>query len=486
MSIFPRPDKPHAVCLPFPAQGHITPMLKLAILLHHRAFYITFVNTEYNHRRLQKSGAAGSNSPDFHFKTIPDGLPQADSDTTQHIPSLFNSLKENGLAPFRQLLVKLNSSPEAEGIPPVTCTVSDAIMSFAVAAADEIGVPSVCFRTTNACSFLCNKNLRVLMQKGLIPLKDSSYLSNGFLDTTVDCIPGLKNIRLREFPTFIRTTDINDPMLNFILGETERTSKASAIIFNTFDKLEAEVLNALSPLCPPIYAIGPVHLFIDQLPENSLKFIRGNLWKEETECLEWLNPKKRNSVVYVNFGSITVLTPQQLVEFAWGLANSKKNFVWIIRSDIVVGDSANLPSEFVEETKERGLIASWCPQEQVLNHPSIGVFLTHCGWNSTIESMSCGVPMICWPFFADQFINCRFSCTEWGVGLEIDNNVDRVEVEKIVRELIDGEKGKKMKNKAVEWMKKAKGATEINGSSHLNFDKFVEVLLSKKNNNMMA
>ncbi|CAA2958277.1 7-deoxyloganetin glucosyltransferase-like [Olea europaea subsp. europaea] len=383
MSIFPRPDKPHAVCLPFPAQGHITPMLKLAILLHHRAFYITFVNTEYNHRRLQKSGAAGSNSPDFHFKTIPDGLPQADSDTTQHIPSLFNSLKENGLAPFRQLLVKLNSSPEAEGIPPVTCTVSDAIMSFAVAAADEIGVPSVCFRTTNACSFLCNKNLRVLMQKGLIPLK-------------------------------------------------------------------------------------------------------GNLWKEETECLEWLNPKKRNSVVYVNFGSITVLTPQQLVEFAWGLANSKKNFVWIIRSDIVVGDSANLPSEFVEETKERGLIASWCPQEQVLNHPSIGVFLTHCGWNSTIESMSCGVPMICWPFFADQFINCRFSCTEWGVGLEIDNNVDRVEVEKIVRELIDGEKGKKMKNKAVEWMKKAKGATEINGSSHLNFDKFVEVLLSKKNNNMMA
>ncbi|XP_022875768.1 UDP-glycosyltransferase 85A8-like [Olea europaea var. sylvestris] len=212
----------------------------------------------------------------------------------------------------------------------------------------------------------------------------------------------------------------------------------------------------------------------------------GNLWKEETGCLEWLNPKKRNSVVYVNFGSITVLTPQQLVEFAWGLANSKKNFVWIIRSDTVVGDSANLPSEFVEETKERGLIASWCPQEQVLNHPSIGVFLTHCGWNSTIESMSCGVPMICWPFFADQFINCRFSCTEWGVGLEIDNNVDRVEVEKIVRELIDGKKGKKMKNKAVEWMKKAKGATEINGSSHLNFDKFVEVLLSKKNNNMMA
>ncbi|KAL2511945.1 UDP-glycosyltransferase 85A1 [Abeliophyllum distichum] len=479
MSYFSEPDKPHAVFLPFPAQGHINPMLKLAILLHHRGFYITFVNTEYNQRRLQKSGAAGSKSADFQFETIPDGLPPADSDTTQDIPSLCLSLKENGLALFRQLLVKLNSS--TGGVPPVTCIVSDAIMSFSVVAADEIDVPCVCFRTTNACFFLCYKYLRKIVEKGLIPLKDSSYLTNGYLDTTVDFIPSLNNIRIRDFPSVIRTTDINDPMLTFTLGETERTSKASAIILNTFDALEAEVLSALSPLCPPVYAIGPVHLLVNQLPENSLKFMGGNLWKEESECIEWLNSKKPNSVVYVNFGSITVLTPQQLVEFAWGIANSKKNFFWIIRSDSIVGDSANLPSAFVEETKERGLIARWCPQEQVLNHPSIGVFLMHCGWNSTIESMCCGVPLICWPFFADQFINCRFACTEWGVGLEIDNNVNRNEVENIVRGLIDGDKGRQMKIKVIEWKNKAKEATEINGSSYTNLDKLVKnVLLSRK------
>ncbi|KAL2537166.1 UDP-glycosyltransferase 85A5 [Forsythia ovata] len=140
-------------------------------------------------------------------------------------------------------------------------------------------------------------------------------------------------------------------MLTFILEETERTSKASAIIFNTFDALEAEVLSALSPLCPLVFAIGPVHLLVNQLPENSLKFMGGNLWKEELECIEWLNSKKPNSVVYVNFGSITVLTPQQLVEFAWGLANSKKNFFWIIRSDSIVGDSANLPSSLSKKLK---------------------------------------------------------------------------------------------------------------------------------------
>ncbi|KAI3952377.1 hypothetical protein MKX01_005244 [Papaver californicum] len=111
--------------------------------------------------------------------------------------------------------------------------------------------------------------------------------------------------------------------------------------------------------------------------------------------------------MYVNFGSITVMTTQQLVECAWGLANSKHNFLWIIRPGLVVGELASLPVEFTEETKERGLLASWCPQEDVLHHASIAGFLTHCGWNSTLESLSCGVPLICWPFFGDQQTNCR-------------------------------------------------------------------------------
>ncbi|KAL3514165.1 hypothetical protein ACH5RR_026882 [Cinchona calisaya] len=114
------------------------------------------------------------------------------------------------------------------------------------------------------------------------------------------------------------------------------------------------------------------------------------------------------------------MTPEQLSEFAWGLANSKQNFVWVLRPDLVLGDSAILPTEFLEETKERGMFASWCPQEEVLSHPSVGGFLTHTGWNSTIESISYGVPMICWPFFSDQLTNCWYCCTKWGNGMEID------------------------------------------------------------------
>jgi hypothetical protein len=185
-------------------------------------------------------------------------------------------------------------------------------------------------------------------------------------------------------------------------------------------------------------------------------------------------------VIHVNFGSITVITPQQLVEFGWGLANSKHPFLWIIRPDLVVGESEIFPPEFELETKERSLIASWCPQEEVLNHPSVGGFLTHCGWNSTIEGLCAGVPLLCWPFFADQQTNCKYSCNEWGIGMEINNDVKREEVEKIVRDLMEGDKGKIMKKKVLEWKKLAEEATDPLGSSSINLNNFMsEVLLSK-------
>lgn len=132
------------------------------------------------------------------------------------------------------------------------------------------------------------------------------------------------------------------------------------------------------------------------------------------------------------------MTPNQLIEFAWGFANSQMEFLWIIMPDIISGKEAILPSEFLEATKERGMLASWCPQEQVLSYPAIGGFLTHSGWNSTLESISCGVPMICWPFFAEQPTNCWFCCTKLRIGMEIDSNVKRDEVESLVRERVDG------------------------------------------------
>ncbi|XP_021802879.1 UDP-glycosyltransferase 85A8-like [Prunus avium] len=170
------------------------------------------------------------------------------------------------------------------------------------------------------------------------------------------------------------------------------------------------------------------------------------------------------------------MTDQHLKEFAWGLANSKHPFLWIVRPDVVEGDSAILPDEFFEEIKDRGYIASWCLQDQVLAHPSVGAFLTHCGWNSTIESVSEGVPVICWPFFAEQQTNCRYACTDWEIGMEVSPDVKRDEIEALVKEMLEGEKGMKMKQKAKEWKKKAVEATDIGGSSYNNFDRLIKSL----------
>ncbi|XP_042493621.1 7-deoxyloganetin glucosyltransferase-like [Macadamia integrifolia] len=376
------------------------------------------------------------------------------------------------------LLSKLNTTPH---IPPVTSVVSDGAMSFTLQAAEEIGVPEVLLWTTSACGFLAYLHYPHLMDRGFTPLKDASYLLNGYLDTPLDWIPGMNGIRLKDIPTFVRTTNPDDVMLNFVKGEVGRAYKASAIILNTFEILEKDVVDALSTMLPRVYTIGPLPLMLDQIKDDRLSSIGSNLWKEESECLEWLDSKEPSSVVYVNFGSITVMTPQQLVEFAWGLSNSNHTFLWIIRPDLVEGDSAVLPSEFVSQTKERGMLSSWCPQEKVLNHPAIGGFLTHSGWNSTLESICGGVPMVCWPFFADQQTNCRYSCTHWGIGTEMDNNVKRDEVEKLVRELMEGDKGKEMKTKAMVWKKKAEEATSPDGSSLLNFDNLVdEILLSNR------
>ncbi|KAK7301191.1 hypothetical protein RJT34_12052 [Clitoria ternatea] len=473
-------EKPHAVCIPHPTQGHINPMLKLAKLLNFKGFHITFVNTEYNHRRLLKSRGPDSLNglPSFRFVTIPDGLPEPEIEATQDIPSLCDSTHKTCLPHLRNLLNKLSNAPDA---PPVTCLVSDGVMSFTLDAAQELGVPQVLFWTPSACGFMCYVHFQQLIQKGLTPLKDSGFITNGYLETTIDWVPGIKEIRLRDIPSFIRTTDSDDFMLDFLLSECRRAQKASAIILNTFDALEHDVLEAFSSILPPVYSIGPLNLLLKDVTDKELSKIGSNLWREETVCLEWLDTKEPNSVVYVNFGCITVITNEQLVEFAWGLANSNKTFLWVTRPDLVAGENVVLlPPEFVEETKNRGLLCNWCPQEQVLTHPAIGGFLTHSGWNSTLESLCGGVPMICWPFFAEQQTNCRFSCKDWGIGLEIED-VKRDRIESLVNELMDGEKGKEMKKKALQWKKLAMDAASgPHGSSFLNLENMVrDVLLAK-------
>ncbi|KAF5781590.1 putative 7-deoxyloganetin glucosyltransferase [Helianthus annuus] len=192
-----------------------------------------------------------------------------------------------------------------------------------------------------------------------------SYVTSGYLETSLDWIPGMNNIRLRDFPSFIRITDINDFLLNYLMNEVEALPRASAVVLNTFDALEHDSVKPLNALNPRIFTLGPLHLMEQHLQDEGVKQLGSNLWKEDVSCIHWLDTKDDGSVVFVNFGSIAVMTKEQLIEFGWGLANSKKDFLWITRPDIVGGNEAVMPPEFLDEIKGRGMITSWCPQEQV-------------------------------------------------------------------------------------------------------------------------
>lgn len=428
----------------------------------------------------------------FQFETIPDGLPPSDRDATQDIRLLCESTRKNCLGPLLELIKnKLNT---CSTIPKVSFIISDGIMSFGMKAAEELGIPGVQFWTASACGFMGCLHLGELIKRGLVPFKDADYKTNGCLDTMIDWIPGMGNIRLKDIPGFIRTTNPNDIMLNFMEKEACNCLNSSAVIFNTFHELERDVLDAISSkFSRCIYTIGALPMMLEGLKEDPLwrntqvKSIGSNLWKEDSTCISWLDKKEPNSVLYVNFGSFTVISDERLKELAWGLFSSNKTFLWIIRPDVLTGYSAILPKEFFDEIiqDDRGMFSSWCSQHEVLSHPAVGGFLSHCGWNSMLESLCNGVSMICWPFYADQQTNSRYACDVWGMGTKIDNNVKREKFEEIVRELMEGNgRGiqKKYKNKCCSyWKTKVEEATRNGGTSYSNFDRLIKEVLCKRN-----
>ncbi|KAL9319557.1 hypothetical protein ACSQ67_011396 [Phaseolus vulgaris] len=468
-------EKRHVVCVPFPAQGHVIPFMQLSKLLLCSGFHVTFVNTEFNHKRLVKSLGEDfvKGQPGFQFETIPDGLLPSDKDATQSIAALCDSTSKHCFVPLKELVEKLNASHE---VPVVSSIMYDGLMGFAGNVARELNIAEQQFWTASACGLMGYLQFDELVKRGIIPFQDESFSGDGSLDKNLDWISGMKNMRIRDLPSFVRTTTLDET--NFICfgSEAKTCMRSSSIIINTVEELETEVLNALMAINPKIYNIGPLQLLGRHFPDKDrgFKASGSNLWKNDLECMKWLDQWEPSSVIYVNYGSIAVMSEHHLKEFAWGLANSNLPFLWIKRPDLVMGESTPLPQDFLDEVKGRGYITSWCAQDEVLSHPSVGVFLTHCGWNSTLEGICGGVPMIGWPFFAEQQTNCRYICTNWGIGMDVKDDVKREEVTTLVKEMIMGEKGKKMRQQCLEWKKKAIEATSLGGSSYNDFHRLLK------------
>ncbi|XP_009795416.1 7-deoxyloganetic acid glucosyltransferase-like [Nicotiana tabacum] len=468
---------PHVLIFPLPIQGPVNCMLKLAELfcLHHQEIHVTFLNSEHIQQRLLNCTDVQirfKKYPNFKFMTIPDGLAEDNPRTGDQVRNLVKGVEDVSSPLLREMVTSGLLSPNSEK--PVTCLLVDGIVTFAVDIAKEVGIPLLYFDTISPCALWTCLCVPKLIEAGEIPFKGND------LDALVNNVPGMEGvIRRRDLPSFCRAPDLNNPTIQRIVKEGKHIVQAQGLIFNTFEGLEGPILPQFRTLCPNIYSIGPLHIHLKKslsskcsVPKTSTS---NSIWKEDMSCMDWLDEQPNKSVLFVSIGSVATMSKAQLLEIWYGLVNSKTRFLWVQRPGSVIGleENNDIPMELSKYTKERGCIVSWAPQEEVLAHPSIGGFLTHCGWNSTLESIVEGVPMICWPYFVDQQVNSRYVGEVWKLGLDMKDVCDRAIVEKMVREIMEVrkieflERGREMRKLAIE-------SVNEGGSSYKDLDSLVE------------
>ncbi|GJR06491.1 7-deoxyloganetic acid glucosyltransferase-like protein [Tanacetum coccineum] len=472
--------EPHVLIFPTPLQGPVSCFLKLAELLCLSDIHVTFLNTDHIHRPLIRYSEVLSkfrNYPNFQFEIIPDGLELENPASIDTLDEMLDAVSAAAKPLFREMMIipgRWSRSSER----PVTMMIVDAFFNFAVEVGLETSTPVFCFQTISpCCSWTSFFNLPTLIEAGDIPFKGEQS------DELVKSVPGTQHfLRKRDLAGFCRTDDLSNMELKFVLKQALITPQTQGLILNTFEELDSLVLPHIRKVCPNIYPIGPLHsLYRTRLLADTTQVLdnisSNSVWKEDKTCLSWLDKHPPKSVAYISFGSLATIKVDQMLEIWHGLVNTGKPFLWVKRPESITGEyneSLQVPNELLERTKEIGCIVDWAPQEEVLAHPAVGVFLTHSGWNSTIESIAHGVPMICWPYFYDQQVNSRFVGEVWKVGVDMkDLTCDRFIVEKAVRDVMDTRRDM-FTQSASAWQNLAKESIGETGSSSKNFARLLD------------
>lgn len=290
------------------------------------------------------------------------------------------------------------------------------------------------------------------------------------LDALVN-VPGMDEfLRWRDLPDFCHGRDETDKtMIQIVTTQMKQFERAKGIILNTFDDFDSLTLSYMRSHCPnKIYTIGPLHMCLkENLHAKSNLHHSNSFWHEDRNCLSWLDKQPSRSVIYCSFGSQITITKEELMEFWYGLANSGIRFIWVNRPRSIVGmdEEFDIDQNFLDIIKKRGCIVSWAPQVEVLSHSAIGGFLTHSGWNSIMESISAGVPMICWPRYVDQLVNSRLVSQIWKIGVDMKDSCNRVTIEKMVKEVMVHRRQEFLEN-ATKFSILAKNAILKGGSSY--------------------
>lgn len=464
---------PHAVMFPHPVQGHINPMIHLAGLLVSQGFFITFVHTSHNFKRtlVNPSSKALLSIPNLQFVHLSDGLPPHHGRINEDLVEFITAIDNFQHGPFDRLMESILSDPKS---PPVTCIIADSYLCWMQDVANRFNVPRISFWTTPAHANLTYLYQSLLISQGFIPFKDVDP------DLVVTSIPGVVPLRVSDLSAVFEEDNF---VFRFVLNSCmKRSPEALWNIGNNLYELEHEAIDRFTENVSSFLPIGPL-LPADFFSSTSTKTSSGmSLWQEDDRCEHWLNNQKAGSVLYISFGSVAQLSKNQLEELRKGLKASQQTFLWALRPDSTLDN-------FQESFTNQGLVIPWAPQLQVLSHPSVGAFLTHCGWNSIMESISAGVPLLAWPGrFAEQKMNGRYVVDEWKIGMEFKTNrkdklVESNEVERVIKLMMQqGNSEAEVIKKMVEELRdKARQAvTEAGGSSRANLQRFVDDMRNRQ------
>ncbi|XP_052180044.1 UDP-glycosyltransferase 74G1-like [Diospyros lotus] len=445
--------KAHVLVIPFPAQGHINPMLQFSKRLLSKGIKPTFANTVYISKSMHGADAACS----IALATISDGYDDGGHAQAESPETYLAKFEEVGSRTLASLIKELVDVGQ-----PVDAVIYDGFLPWALDVAKEFGLVGVAF-FTQSCAV---NNIYYHVQRGILPVP---------LSGSPVLVPGLPPLEPWETPSYVHDHGAYPGFVHMVLNQFCNIEKADWVLFTVFYKLEEEVLDWMSKLWR-VRAIGPTlpSMYVDKRLQDD-KDYGINLFKPHSAaCMDWLNQKPPGSVVYVSFGSMADLDSEQMEEVAWGLDQSNYSFLWVVRAS----EQAKLPKDF--EKSEKGLVVAWSPQLEVLSHESMGCFVTHCGLNSVYEALSLGVAMVAVPLWTDQTTNAKYVEDVWGVGIRAGKDekgvVRREVLEHCLREVMEGERGKRIKENSAKWKRLAIEAVSEGGSSEKNVDELVDFL----------
>ncbi|KAL5229184.1 hypothetical protein ABZP36_017449 [Zizania latifolia] len=452
-------------------RGHLHPMTQLAdhIASHGVPVTVAIADVPSSGESSETVARLSASYPSVSFKLLP------------LTPARSRDTADPDADPFIKLIADLRAANAAlvtfvRSLPSVEALVVDFFCAYGLDAAAELGVRAYLF--SPSCASALAATLHIPVARSAVSFKE--------MGRSLLHVPGVHPIPASDLPEVL--LDRGNDQYKITIGLYEQLARAKRILVNAFEWLEPRAVKAIQDgivrpgdPAPRLFCVGPL------VGEE-----RGGDEEKKHECLRWLDAQPARSVVFLCFGSASSVPAEQLKEIAAGLEKSGHAFLWAVRAPVAPdADSTKrfegrgeapleslLPEGFLDRTRGCGLVVpSWAPQVEVLRHPATGAFVTHCGWNSTLEAITAGVPMVCWPMYAEQRMNKVFVVEDMKLGVAMDGYDDAMvkaeEVEAKVRLVMESEQGKEIRERAALAKEMATQAIEDGGSSTVAFADFL-------------